>query len=164
MNETYEKEISYMIAIPKYEDELKDPALIVSRLKNAKDFCVKNITSGEDETPVLEIEYKENTYTVEIGIETYEIPDMFRVVHFFKDIDLEAIGKQEAGLMVAMEFSDDILDSYHLQLKIVVQRRFCQERGLHWLLRVLYHQRQDTYSQLRRYTLVMMMYGFTHMD
>lgn len=119
MNEMYEKEISYMIAIPKYEDELKDPALIVSRLKDAKDFFVKNITSGEDETPVLEIEYKENTYTVEIGIETYEIPEMFRVVHFFKDIDLEAIGKQEVGLMVAMEFSDDILDSYHLQLKII---------------------------------------------
>ena len=38
MDEVYMKKKSYMIAIPKYEEELKDIALIVSRLKETKSF------------------------------------------------------------------------------------------------------------------------------
>lgn len=119
MDEVYMKEKSYMIAIPKYEEELKDIALIVSRLKETKSFNVTNITMSEDEIPTLEIEYKDTTYMVEISAENYEIPEMFRISHFFKDIDIEAIEKQDVGLMVAMDFSDNILESYHLQLKII---------------------------------------------
>lgn len=119
MAETFFKEKSYMIAIPKHEEELNDINLIMSRITNARDFTVTKADSDENGMPVIEIEYNNRAYTFEIWPEPYEIPQMFRVAHFFKDIDIEAIEKQSVGLMVAMEFSDNILESYHLQLKII---------------------------------------------
>ncbi len=119
MDEMYVKEKSYMIAIPKHEEELNNISLIMLRLRNAKDFNITNLTTSENGTPVIEVEYKGNTYTVEIDVESYEIPEMFKVAHFFKNIDIEAIDKQDVGLLVSMGFSDNILDSYHLQLKVI---------------------------------------------
>lgn len=113
------KEKSYMLVIPKKEEELKDVELVISRLKKAKDFTILNMGLTEDGFPLNEIEYKGETYEFQIYPEEYCIPEMFRMQHFFKDVDIEEIDKQSVGLIVEMEFSDKILDSYHLQLKII---------------------------------------------
>lgn len=115
----YEREKSYMLAIPKNAEELKDIQLVMSRIKNATEFTVLNMGVDEDGFPVNEIEYQGENYKFEIYPEPYQIPEMFRVQHFFQDVDVEEIDKQSMGLIVAMEFSDAFLESYHLQLKII---------------------------------------------
>lgn len=117
--EKYTKEKSYMLAIPKHEEELKDIQLVMSRIKNATDFTVLNMGIDEEGFPVNEIEYQGENYKFAIYPEPYRIPEMFRVQHFFQDVDVEEIDKQNMGLIVAMEFSDQFLESYHLQLKII---------------------------------------------
>ena len=119
MEQKFTKEKSYMLAIPKQETELKDIDLIMSRLNEATDFTVVKMGLNEEGVPLNEIEYKGETYQFELYPENYYIPEMFRVQHFFEDVDIEEIDKQSVGLIVALEFSDKPLDSYHLQLKIV---------------------------------------------
>lgn len=119
MAESVKKEKSYMLALPKNEDELKDIDLIMERIKNSKYFTVKNMGFTEDKFPLNEIEYNGDTYQFAIYPESYELPQMFRVQHIFKDVDIELIEKRNVGLIIEMEFSDKILESYHLQLKII---------------------------------------------
>ncbi len=119
MAESVKKEKSYMLALPKNEDELKDIDLIMERIKNSKYFTVKNTGFTEDKFPLNEIEYNGDTYQFAIYPESYELPQMFRVQHIFKDVDIELIEKRNVGLIIEMEFSDKILESYHLQLKII---------------------------------------------
>ncbi len=119
MEQNCKKEKSYMLAIPKCAEELADVELVMSRLKGAEDFIVKNMGLDENEMPLNEIEYKGDVYKFQIYPEKYYIPEMFRLQHYIKDVDIEEIDKQSTGLIVALEFSDKILESYHLQLKII---------------------------------------------
>lgn len=119
MEQNNQKEKSYMLAIPKHEEELKDIELIMYRIKDSKHFKVTKMGLDEEGMPLNEIEYNGTAYSFQIYPEDYHIPEMFRVQHFFKDIDVEAIDKQSVGLIVALEFSDKFLESYHLQLKII---------------------------------------------
>ncbi len=119
MEEKFVKEKSYMLAIPKNAEELRDIDLVLSRLKNATEFTMLNMGLNEEGFPLNEIEYNGDSYKFELYPEEYHIPEMFRVQHFIKDVDVEEIDKQNVGLLVAMEFSDKILESYHLQLKII---------------------------------------------
>lgn len=113
------KEKSYMLAIPKHPEELKDVNMIMDRIKNATDFQLLQMGQNEEGTPWHEIEYKGEKYEFLIYPENYRIPEMFRVQHFFADVDVEEIDKQSTGLIVAMDFSEKPLESYHLQLKII---------------------------------------------
>lgn len=118
-NTAIEKENSFMLAIPKEEEELKNIDLIMERIRNSKYFTVKNMRTNEDGLPLNEIEYNGDTYTFLIYPEPYHIPEMFRVQHMFKDVAVEEIDKRNMGLIIEMEFSDKILESYHLQLRII---------------------------------------------
>lgn len=113
------KEKSYMLAIPKHAQELKEIQLIMDRIKNAKDFEVQYMGQNEEGIPTHKIGYLGDTYEFQIYPESYKIPQMFRVQHFFGDVDVAEIEKQNMGLIVAMDFSDKLLESYHLQLKII---------------------------------------------
>ncbi|MBR2401220.1 MAG: DUF4026 domain-containing protein [Lachnospiraceae bacterium] len=113
------KERSFMLAIPKQPEELKDIQLLQSRIENAMDFQLLQISQTEEGAPCHEIEYKGSTYKFVMYPEPFQIPQMFRIQHFFADVDVEEIEKQKMGIMVAMDYSDKALDSYHLQLKII---------------------------------------------
>lgn len=113
------KENSFMLAIPKHEEELRNVRLIMDRIRNSPYFTVINMGLTEEEIPVHEIMYHGDTYKFFLYPEKFEIPEMFRVAHFFSDVDVEEIEKRNMGLTIEMEFSDKILESYHLQLKII---------------------------------------------
>ena len=119
LKENYEKENSYMLAIPKDEEEIKNIDVIKERIANSKYFTLKNMYLSENKIPTNEIEYNGNTYKFMIYPEPYKLPEMFRVQHIFRDVDIEEIEKNSMGLIVEMEFSDNILESFHLQLKII---------------------------------------------
>ena len=75
------KEKSYMLAIPKKEEELKDVELVMSRLKKAKDFTILNMGLTEDGFPLNEIEYKGETYEFQIYPEELKNNSMFMLTN-----------------------------------------------------------------------------------
>ena len=101
-----EKEISCMIVIPKNEVEADNYALLEERLKASELIALKD--SAIDNEWRLKIASSEMEYDVNISTTEVEIPEMFRIQHFFRDIDIEAIQRQKKGLVVEMFFNDSI--------------------------------------------------------
>ncbi len=113
------KERSIMLAISKNPEEWKDIGLLRDRIEKATAFKYVQVSQAEGGAPCYEIEYKGSTYQFLMYPEPFQIPEMFRIQHFFADVDVEEIEKQKVGLIIAMDYSDDSLESYHLQLKII---------------------------------------------
>lgn len=112
------KEKSYMVAIPSDEKEVKSLLQILNNLAQARWFEVQSSTL-ENDTLKLCILYHEESYDVKIYPMSFEIPELYRISHFFPDVDVEAIEQIDIGIGVEMEFGSDPLDSYHLQLRII---------------------------------------------
>ncbi len=115
--ETWEKELSFMVAIPKNEEDIADFEHLAERLKSSGVLALKD--SKINDMLWLKIGSGEYEYGVRIDTMEVEIPEMFRIQHFFRDIDIEAIQQQKKGLVVEMLFDEHILDSYHTQLKLI---------------------------------------------
>ncbi len=113
------KERSVMLAISKYPEEWKNIKLLQSRIENTTAFKYLQAGQTEEGTPFYEIEYQGSNYKFLMYPETFQIPEMFRIQHFFADVDVKEIEKQKMGIIVAMDYSDNPLESYHLQLKII---------------------------------------------
>ncbi|MBQ4576627.1 MAG: DUF4026 domain-containing protein, partial [Firmicutes bacterium] len=116
MNER--KELSYMLAVPEDPTDVANGVLHLARLKNAKDFTVDGLEEKAGELK-LNIGYRGKNYVVRMIPTEFQIPELYRIQHFFPDVDVEALQKAHEGLGVIMEFGDDPLESYHLQLKII---------------------------------------------
>lgn len=68
---------------------------------------------------ILRVASGELQYRVHLDTISVEIPEMYRIQHFFRDIDIEEIQRQKKGLVVEMLFDEHILESFHTQLKII---------------------------------------------
>lgn len=112
------KELSYMLAVPVDPTDVANGVLHLARLKNAKDFTVNGLEEKAGELK-LTIGYLGKEYTVRMIPTEFQIPELYRIQHFFPDVDIDALQKAHEGLGVIMEFGDDPLTSYHLQLKII---------------------------------------------
>lgn len=111
------KEKSYMLAVPKNEESINEIGNMLTRLSKSED--IKLVSHDFKEVLELTLEIEDSEYHVEVIPESYEIPEMFRINHFFPDVDVEAISRTSMGLCVEMEFGEDALASYHAQLKII---------------------------------------------
>lgn len=108
---------SCMIAIPKCEEDLKDIEGIMNRISNNAE--IKLLAHEYDEGMKLTLEVEEMEYTVVMAPVDINLSEMYRIQHFFPDIDIDTVQKAEFGLEVDMEFGEDVLTSYHAQLKIM---------------------------------------------
>lgn len=108
---------SCMIAIPKCKEDLKDIEGIMNRISS--DSEIKLLAQEYDEGMKLTLEVNEAEYTVLMAPADIELSQMYRIQHFFPDIDIDTVQKAGYGLEVDMEFGEDSLASYHTQLKIV---------------------------------------------
>lgn len=108
---------SCMIAIPKCEEDLKDIEGIMNRISNNAE--IKLLAHEYDEGMKLTLEVEEMEYTVVMAPVDINLSEMYRIQHFFPDIDIDTVQKAEFGLEVDMEFGEDALTSYHAQLKIM---------------------------------------------
>lgn len=108
---------SCMIAIPKCEEDLKDIEGIMNRISNNAE--IKLLAHEYDEGMKLTLEVDDTEYTVVMAPVDIELSQMYRIQHFFPDIDIDTVQKAEFGLAVDMEFGEDALASYHAQLKIM---------------------------------------------
>ena len=114
----YEKELSVMSGVPCNEEDIKDPQTIMMRLEETKLFKTSN-PIFEDGTIKAVVNYLGKDYAVTVRPDGYSIPEAYRVEHMFTQSDIKALNSQGVCLVVEMMFSDDFLNSYHLQIKIL---------------------------------------------
>lgn len=110
--------ISYMLAVPVEEKELVEPKLLVERISGMNGVQVIK-AELEDEEIVVEFIYNDTLYCARLYPMQFELPEFFRMQHFFPDVDIAAVEKQHMGLSVKLEFAGDALISYHLQIKMI---------------------------------------------
>lgn len=113
-----EKTRSQMLAIPADGREIENPELLEKRLREAADFQVESMEPEENGIQIR-IACRKEIFSVEIYPTDFGIPELYRCQHFFPDLDIEAIQKVQYGLAVEMEFGENALASYHLQLKLI---------------------------------------------
>nr|WP_315020594.1 DUF4026 domain-containing protein [uncultured Aminipila sp.] len=112
------REKSYMMAVPEKDQDLMDLEGMLNRLSQVKGIQVisKNMDSN---IMKLDLIVEEEQYQIEIYPTGFELPEMYRIQHFFPDVDIEALQQAETGLAVEMIYGEDALSSYHAQLRII---------------------------------------------
>ncbi len=110
-------DFSMMLAIPKEEDHIKEPEIIINRLGEIPGINILSRKMQDYKIEVV-IEYKKNEYPLIFYPDSFALPDFYRQQHLFPDVDMHKLERAESGLMIEMLFGDDSLESYHLQLKI----------------------------------------------
>lgn len=111
------KTISYMVAIPKREEDIHDIAGMLNRFNSTAG--IRLLSHEFEEVLELTLEVEGSEYTAKVVPVELKIPEMYRIQHFFPDVDIEAVENAGTGLEVAVEFGEDALASYHAQLKIL---------------------------------------------
>ncbi len=111
------REESYMVAVPSDGKSIYDVKGMMERVSGVSG--IKILSHNFDESLQLKIEADKTEYEVEVNPIELKIPEMYRIQHFFPDIDIEAVENAEVGLEVVMEFGRDALASYHVQLKLI---------------------------------------------
>ncbi len=111
------REKSYMVAVPSNEESIYDIKGMLERVSQVSG--IKLLSHKFDKSLQLKIEADQTEYEVEVNPIEFELPKMYRIQHFFPDIDIETVESSRVGLEVAMEFSGEALASYHLQLKVI---------------------------------------------
>lgn len=116
---TWEKELSFMVVIPKNDSDIDNLESLAERLtkNDLKLLGRKDISPATG--LMLHVASGELQYMVHLDTITVEIPEMYRIQHFFRDIDVEEIRRKKKGLVVEMMFDEHILECYHTQLKII---------------------------------------------
>lgn len=107
-----------MLAVPSQPRDIEEPQLFLDRLHTTGAFQLMS-ERMEEETLYLEINYEGELYSAEIYPTSFTIPELYRCQHLFPDVDAEAVQAAEFGLAVVLEFGDNPLSSYHLQLKLI---------------------------------------------
>lgn len=109
---------SYMLAVPVEEKELEEPELLAERIAGMSGVSVIK-AELEDEQIVVELIYNDTLYCAKLYPREFSLPQLFRVQHFFPDVDVAAVEERHVALSVELEFAGDALASYHLQLKMI---------------------------------------------
>lgn len=112
------KEKSYMLVIPQQEEDLLDIKGMLDRLSETEGIEVIS-KSMEDFTMKLQLKVDGENYQAEVYPTSFQVPEMYRIQHFFPDVDIEAVKEAENGLAVEMYFGEEALLSYHAQLRII---------------------------------------------
>ena len=119
------KEKSCMIVVPENEEDIWIEK-VLARLENSNDIKMtgelkKKKNEEDDDIPgvamTLSIDGRE--YKIALAVLHVEIPEFFRTVHAFSDLDFQKIEKIQVDMCVEMEYSKDFLTSYHDQLRII---------------------------------------------
>ncbi len=114
------KESSYMIAVPKNPDDIKDPEVCVKNLATTKGMKVQEVKMREDgEAMHITLTVNDTPCEFDMFPTDIDIPQGIVSQHFFSDVDAEAINKTQTGLAIDMEYTGDPQTFYHNQLKIL---------------------------------------------
>lgn len=109
--------ISYMVAVPADEAETACFTILAERLARVEGVTVFG-TKTEEGALSFELSYDGALYCGSLYPADIELPELFRAQHLFPDVDIAAIEACRTGLGMELEFTDNALASYHLQLKL----------------------------------------------
>lgn len=114
------KSTSYMMAVPREPSDVLDRDQVLAKLLTAADFTAKGIEIEEETgNAVFTAAYHEQEFPVKIHVEDYEIPKLFTINHNFTEENIRIMEESELGLLVELDFGQDPLEAFHLQLKIL---------------------------------------------
>ncbi|QOR35257.1 hypothetical protein IMX26_17675 [Clostridium sp. 'deep sea'] len=112
---TREQELSYMQAIPSSNDLLLDKSKALAKLNFSSEFSkIIYLTDTE-----VQFEYKGKTFTAYIYT-SHITKDLLKPVHIMTDIETKRVEACYKGLVVGLMFSDDYIESYFMQLKLLM--------------------------------------------
>ncbi|MBQ5545164.1 MAG: DUF4026 domain-containing protein [Clostridia bacterium] len=108
-----EKVASRMVAVPRGGEEIPDFAAIVSRLHDTDDITILSRHSP------LRVAYKGQEYLIETAhVDIYVEPDDPSLQGLDKE-SFESVVNADAGYGISMIFSDDAMDSFYLQIRLM---------------------------------------------
>lgn len=114
-----EKDVSYVMGVPREVEEIYDIGQLVERLKTTDLFEFDGLSRGEEGNPIVHLIYEGEAYDVMLILEDVEISPMYTVNHHFSDEDFESLNGATQGITTAMHFGEDIGVSYLVQLKVI---------------------------------------------
>jgi len=96
-----------------------EPISLLNKLKQNPYF--KLIDFGYDEVnklAVCRLEYKENIYDFNLSYNSFQMSDLLRLGHQLSEENNAELNGAKYSLVTQLFFNEDVLTSYHLQLKI----------------------------------------------
>ena len=85
---TWEKELSFMVVLPKNEADIDDLERLALRLQETDLELVGREDIPPENGLILRVASGELQYRVHLDTISVEIPEMYRIQHFFRDIDI----------------------------------------------------------------------------
>lgn len=114
-----EKYPSYIMTVPKEDESLNDLAKLVNDLQNIEGLKVIAKRVNKLNIATVVCNYNEIEYSIDIFTQEFKLPSLFRISHDFVDEDIEIMENAKRGLVTKMTFSENNLDSFHLQMKVL---------------------------------------------
>lgn len=111
-----EKVKSRMIAIPYDDGDIADPKVVFDRFKDTDEIKIKSTEPNIFEAYVV---YKETEYKIEVGNLDINVTPDDPALNVLRESERQVILKAKHGLCVDMIFSDNNMDSFHLQIKLL---------------------------------------------
>lgn len=110
---TVEKSNSRMIAVPYNAEDISDLMAVGERLKDADEIKIKSI-----ETEVR-VEYKDVEYAIEFGYIDINVQPEDPAMNSLREDEKQIVLLARRALYVDMTFSENNVDSFHLQIKLL---------------------------------------------
>lgn len=113
---------SFLMVIPRNEEDIQDPKAIIDRLMAAlaADPTVELCGTDWDEEegiPLMDLLYREEQYRVAFFLDGFQLNGLYRLCHDIPQEDLEAM-EDTAGMVVRVHFHENVQAGLHLQLKV----------------------------------------------
>ncbi len=115
------KEESRMLVIPSQTEDISVDKVMERLYSSDTIKIIKTEKAHKYGADIMKISVsiKERIYDFLLSLTDVIMPDYFRTVHFFSDLDFEKIDQIKYSLAVEMDYNDEFLISYHDQLKII---------------------------------------------
>ncbi len=114
------KTTSYIMAVPMKDMDINTPQMIYDRINDLDEFELENISFDDKNVcPMLTVVYNGLEYIVDVKVETLQIDPDYIFCHPMPDECIRTLKKAKIGLTVSITFSDDIINSYFFQIKLL---------------------------------------------
>lgn len=117
---TIEKQPSFIMAVPYDDGILNDAEVLMTRLTQLP-YIKLSSTKITDRGFEIVFEYDGEEYAFEAAVDTFELPELFRVSHDFAEREISAMESAKRGLISRMVFGKNNGKSYHLQIKLLLE-------------------------------------------
>ena len=113
------REPSFMIVIPKKQDDIHDLGVFLSNLEKSEFITLVDTNMDEGRGLIIDLCVEDRSYQIVAYPTMVQIPSYVRSVHSFTKKESEAIDAAESGLAVTMDFAGDTALCFHDQLRII---------------------------------------------